>query len=40
MVKRKKQIKGQMIFDHLWGIPGGLKIEDLALLRFEKLMHE
>ena len=31
--KKKKRFKRQFVFDHLWGIPGGLHQEDLQLLR-------
>ncbi len=36
MRKRRKLQRDQFIFDHLWGVPGGLQPEDLILLRSAK----
>ncbi len=33
MLAKKKRLRRQFIFDHLWGIPGGWSKYDLALLR-------
>lgn len=37
--KKKKRLKRQFIFDHLWGIPGGMTKQELNLIRWQSKIY-